>query len=45
MPVATHAVLAVNASIRNENPVKKRKIDIKGNVTSKRLRRPKVSIV
>lgn len=45
IPKATHPILAVVFSIQNENPVNRRKRAMNGKVVSKRLRRPKVSIV
>jgi hypothetical protein len=35
----------LDSGIQNEKPVKNMAIDMRGNVDSKRLRRPKVSIV
>lgn len=45
IPKATHPIRAWVFSIQNENPVNSRNNDMRGKVVSKRLRRPKVSIV
>lgn len=48
MPRATQAIWALESlpvGIQNEKPVKKRQSDMRGKVKSRRLRRPKLSIV
>jgi hypothetical protein len=45
IPVATQARRAISAVIQKENPVNSKNIDISGNVVSRSLRRPKVSMV
>ena len=45
MPKVIKPVLTVLLSIQKQNPVNKSKIDIRGNVASRRGRRPYLSIV